>query len=112
MKALFSVLAAGAIALSNLTPAFGQAGHGHGAPAAKEAAATHKASGVVKKVDREAGKVTLAHGPVKSLNWPGMVMAFTVEDKKLLEGLAVDRKVDFEFIQQGNKYIVTAIKAS
>jgi Cu(I)/Ag(I) efflux system protein CusF len=114
MNTMFSILAAGAVALAATTAAYGQGAHDHhGAPGtAKEAAAKHKASGVVKRIDREAGRVTLAHGPVQSLNWPGMVMAFAVQDKKLLDGLAVDRKVEFEFIQQDNKYIVTAIKAS
>lgn len=97
MKALFSILTAGLMALAAPFAAYGQA-------------LTHQASGVVKKVDRENGKVTLAHGPVKTLNWPGMVMPFVIEDKKLFEGLAAEKKVDFEFVQRGNKYVITSIK--
>jgi len=70
----------------------------------------HKATGVVKKVDPKAGTVTLAHDPVKSLNWPAMTMGFTVKDKMLLDKLAVDKKVEFEFVQQGKDYVITAVK--
>ena len=34
--------------------------------------ATHEAVAVVKNVDGGSGKVTLAHEPIKSLNWPAM----------------------------------------
>ena len=49
-----------------------------GTPAQAQTAAAHPATGVVKSVDRAKGTVTLAHGPVKSLNWPAMTMPFTV----------------------------------
>ena len=75
-----------------------------------QAVATHAASGVVKKIDASSGTVTIAHGAVKSLNWPPMTMSFTVKDKKLLDKLAVDKKADFEFVQQGDQYVVTAVK--
>lgn len=71
---------------------------------------THKTSGVVKKMDAAKGTVTLAHGPVKDLKWPAMTMGFTVKDKTLFDKLAVDRKVEFEFIEQGSSYVITAVK--
>ena len=74
------------------------------------AAKIYKADGMVKKVDSAKGAVTIAHGPVKDLNWSAMSMTFTVKDKALLDKLAVDKKVDFEFIQQGKEYVVTAVK--
>lgn len=77
----------------------------------KSAAGTvHKATGVVKKLDSKAGTVTLAHEPVKSLNWPAMTMGFTVKDKMLLDKLAVDKKVEVEFVQQGKDNVITAVK--
>ena len=72
--------------------------------------ATHKAVGVVKKVDAKQGTVTLAHEPIKSLNWSAMTMGFQVKDKSLLNRLAVDKKVEFEFVQQGKDYLITAVK--
>jgi Cu(I)/Ag(I) efflux system protein CusF len=41
--------------------------------------------GEVRKVDKEAGKVTLKHGEIKNLEMPGMTMVFQVKDPALLE---------------------------
>ena len=68
----------------------------------------HKATGMVTKVDKD--KVTIKHEPVQTMNWPGMTMVFTVKDKALMEKLAKDRKVDFEFRQEGSEYVVTGVK--
>lgn len=70
----------------------------------------HKASGTVEKVDAAKGTVTIAHGPVQSMNWPGMTMAFKTKDKKMLERVKPGAKVDFEFEQRGKDYVVTRIK--
>jgi Cu/Ag efflux protein CusF len=70
----------------------------------------HKGTGVVTNVDRAGGKVTLKHDPIKSLNWPTMTMAFGVKDKAMLESLDKDKKVDFEFVQQGQQFVITSIK--
>jgi Cu/Ag efflux protein CusF len=70
----------------------------------------HKATGVVTKVDSESGKVTIKHGPVQSMKWPAMTMAFSVKDRGLLDKLAKDRKVQFEFVQEGKDYVVTSVK--
>lgn len=70
----------------------------------------HKATGVVRKIDPKAGTVTLAHDPVRSLNWPAMTMGFQVRDKMLLDKFAVGKKVEFEFVQQGPDYVVTAVR--
>jgi Cu(I)/Ag(I) efflux system protein CusF len=72
--------------------------------------ASHTATGVVKKVDPKAGTVTLAHDPVKSLNWSAMTMGFTVKDKALLDKLQPGKKVEFEFVQQGKDYVITTVK--
>lgn len=70
---------------------------------------THKAVGVVQKIDSINGKVTFAHGAVPSLHWPAMTMAFAVKPKGLLDKLAVGKKVHFELVQQGKDYVVTAV---
>ena len=71
---------------------------------------THAATGVVKKVDPKVGLVTLAHDPVKSMNWPAMTMGFQVSDSTLFEKLTVGKKVSFEFVQGTKGYVVTAVK--
>lgn len=70
----------------------------------------HHATGVVKKIDAANGKVTIAHEPVQSLGWPAMSMSFIVKDKKLLDKVAADKKVEFQFVQQGKDYVITSLK--
>jgi Cu(I)/Ag(I) efflux system periplasmic protein CusF len=80
-------------------------------PAAAASAATvHMATGTVQKLDPKSGLVTLAHGPVMSMNWPAMTMGFQVQDKMLFDKLAVGKRVDFEFVQGNKGYVVTAVK--
>jgi Cu(I)/Ag(I) efflux system protein CusF len=76
----------------------------------KAAAKTHKGTGKVTKVDPATNSVTIAHEPVSTMNWPAMTMTFKAKDKTLLEKIKQGDKVDFEFVQQGKDYIVTAIK--
>lgn len=68
----------------------------------------HKATGVVTKMEKD--KVTIKHEPVASMNWPTMTMAFKVKDKAVMDKLRKDQKVDFEFVQEGKDYVVTAVK--
>ncbi len=70
----------------------------------------HKGVGTVKKVDPAAGKVTIAHGPIPTMKWPAMNMTFTVKDKALLGKFSQDKKVEFEFVQQGSDYVITSAK--
>ena len=39
-----------------------------------------------------------------------MTMSFTAKDKKMLEGIKLGAKVEYEFVQQGSKYTITSIK--
>ena len=54
-----------------------------------------KVDGVVKKVDKVAGKVTLSHGPLSNLDMPAMTMAFRVKDAKWLDMLMPGTKIRF-----------------
>ena len=82
-----------------------------GMDAGKKAPGTvHKGVGVVKKVDSAKSAVTLDHEPIKSMNWSAMTMTFAVKDKKLLDKLQTGKKVEFEFVQQGKDYVITAVK--
>jgi Cu(I)/Ag(I) efflux system protein CusF len=75
----------------------------------KAAGQSHKGTGKVTKVDPTANSVTIAHEPVGTMNWPAMTMTFKVKDKALLEKVKQGQKVDFEFVQQGKDYVVTAV---
>ena len=76
----------------------------------KKEGVTHRAKGVVTRVDSGKGTVTIKHEPVASINWPAMTMAFKGKDKAMLEKLKKDQKIDFEFVQQGKDYVVTSVK--
>ena len=41
--------------------------------------------GEVRKIDKEARKITLKHGDIKNLDMPGMTMVFQVKDAALLD---------------------------
>jgi len=85
-------------------------GMGDPGQGAKAQGGSHQARGTIKKLDPSKGTVTLAHEPVKSLGWPSMTMGFVVKDKKLFEKLAVDKKVDFVFTQEGSDYVLTSVQ--
>ncbi len=71
--------------------------------------ATSMTEGEVKKVDVEAGKVTIKHGPIKHMDMPGMTMVFTAKDKALLTSVKPGDKVQFMVVNESGKMIVTAI---
>ena len=66
--------------------------------------------GEVRKIDLEAGKVTLKHGEIKNLDMPGMTMVFVVKDKALLDKRKASEKVKFKAIKDAGKFTVTEIQ--
>ncbi|BDU56193.1 MULTISPECIES: copper-binding protein [unclassified Limnohabitans] len=66
--------------------------------------------GEVKKVDLEAGKVTIKHGEIKHLEMPSMTMVFTAKDKRLLTSIKPGEKIKFMVVSEGGKMIVTDIQ--
>lgn len=58
--------------------------------------ASHQGTGKVVSVDRAKLRIKLAHEPIKSLGWPGMVMDFSVANASLLDGLKEGDAVQFE----------------
>jgi len=71
---------------------------------------THKGTGVVKDINSRDGVVTLAHEPIRSLNWPAMTMGFKVKDKVLLDKVKPGDKVEFTLVQAGKDYVITSVK--
>jgi len=51
--------------------------------------------GEVRKVDKEAKKITLKHGEIKNLGMPGMTMVFRVKDEAMLDKVNAGDKVRF-----------------
>lgn len=73
-------------------------------------AAAALASGVVRKVDRGAQKVTLRHGPIPNLEMPDMTMVFRVADAKMLDGLEPSTAVRFRAERIGGQLTLTHIE--
>lgn len=67
--------------------------------------------GEVRKIDKEAGKITLKHGKIENLDMPGMTMVFQVKSKSLLDDVKVGDKVKFKAAKENGKLTVTDIKA-
>ena len=78
--------------------------------AAASASSAPMADGEIRKIDKEAGKVTLRHGPLETLKMPGMTMVFRVADPKMLEGLKDGDKVKFTADRIDGAFTVTAIE--
>ena len=77
------------------------------AVAAQEAAI----SGEVRKIDENAGKITLKHGPAKSLGMDeGMTMVYRVKDPAMLKQVKVGDKVKFEAENADSGYVVTKLQ--
>lgn len=75
------------------------------------AQSAHPATGVVKKIDAARNTVTLAHDPIKSLNWPAMTMDFRVRDKTDLAKLKPEQKIEFELVEEKKgSYVISRIK--
>lgn len=83
-------------------------------PAAVQAqtAASEMTSGEIRKVDKEASKLTIKHGEIKNLAMPPMTMVFGVKSPDLLERLKVGDKILFKAVDDKGKYIVTELQAS
>jgi len=67
--------------------------------------------GEVKKIDEGAGKITLKHGPAKSLGMDEpMTMVYRVKDPAMLKQLKVGDKVSFEAENADAGYTVTKLR--
>ena len=73
------------------------------------AGAAEMSDAEVRKVDKEQGKLTLKHGPIKNLDMPGMTMVFTVKDKAMLDKLKAGDKVKFRASNEAGKFTVVEI---
>lgn len=64
-------------------------------PQQAAAEASRISSGEVVKVDKDAAKITIKHGPLANLNMPGMTMAFKVKDAAMLSQVKAGDKISF-----------------
>lgn len=67
------------------------------------------ADGEIRKVDKDAGKLTIKHGPIPSMDMPPMTMVYRVKDAAMLDKVKPGDKVKFTAQKVGGAYTVTAI---
>jgi Cu/Ag efflux protein CusF len=96
-----SVIAIAAFAALSLQPALADDAH-HKAGAQSE--------GEIRKVDKDAQKITIKHGPLKNLDMPPMTMVFRVKDAAMLDAVKPGDKVKFDAESVGGQFVVTRIE--
>jgi Cu(I)/Ag(I) efflux system protein CusF len=68
--------------------------------------------GEVRKVDKDARKLTIKHGPLAKLDMPPMTMVFQVKDTAMLDQVKAGDRIKFDAEKVGGAYIVTRIEAA
>ena len=66
--------------------------------------------GEVRRVDKDAQKITLRHGPMPRLDMPAMTMVFQVSDPALLDKVKPGDKIRFDAEKLGGGFRVTRIE--
>ena len=109
MKKLF-LGAVFSIAAAALAPTAGATSH---VPSAGGHAEHHALSdGEVRRVDKDAKKLTIRHGPIQNLDMPPMTMVFQVQDAAMLDTVKPGDKIKFAADKIGGAYTVTKIESS
>jgi len=115
---MIKLITAAFIALSAFSPlTFADSDHGkkdHRARGAAQAGATAQsgdmAEGEVRKVDKDAKKITIKHGPLPKLDMPPMTMVFQVADAALLDQVKPGDKIRFDAEKTGGAFTVIKIE--
>ena len=68
--------------------------------------------GEVRKVDKDAKKITIRHAPIVHLDMPAMTMVFQVKDPALLDQVKTGDKVRFAAEKTGGAFTVTTIEST
>jgi Cu(I)/Ag(I) efflux system periplasmic protein CusF len=79
--------------------------------AAPLAQAADMTDGEVRKIDKDAKKITLKHAEIKSLDMPAMTMVFQVRNPALLDAVKPGDKVKFAVEMVGTTMVITEISA-
>jgi Cu/Ag efflux protein CusF len=83
--------------------------HQGGTPAA---AAASVSEGTVRKIDKAAGKLTIAHGPLENLGMPPMTMVFRTAEPSMLEQVKAGDRIRFIAERIDGVFTVTSLEAA
>ena len=84
---------------------------GAGALPAPSANAEEMTRGEIKKIDLDAGKLTLKHGPIDNLGMPAMTMVFKLSKPVDAANFKVGDSVQFRADNLNGAFVVTEIAA-
>jgi Cu(I)/Ag(I) efflux system periplasmic protein CusF len=110
MKRLFAAVFLGSSLV--WAPVFADSDHGkkgHGAHGAS-AQAADMADGEIRKVDKDAKKITIKHGPLAKLDMPAMTMVFQVKDPAMLDKVKAGDKVKFQAEKVGGAFTLVKLE--
>ncbi len=111
MKTIVSTLSISLLVATSA--AFAQtAAPAQGSSAQSPRAMTEMAAGEVRKVDKDARKITLRHGELKQLDMPPMTMVFQVKDPSLLDKVKAGDKVKFKAESASGTMTLTEIETA
>ena len=72
--------------------------------------ASSMSEGEVRRVDKEAKKLTIRHGPLTHLDMPAMTMVFQVQDAAVLEQLKPGDKIRFIAEKVDGSYVASNVE--
>jgi len=87
--------------------------HGAGAPAEQKnkPAVGHRVQGTLNAVNAD-GTVSVTHGPVETLGWPGMTMDFALANSSLADSARIGSEITFEIVErQPGEWVITKMQA-
>lgn len=106
-KLLGQAAVAACISFSGVLPASAQHAKDHGTMGHD---ANTMTQGEVRKVDKDARKITIKHEPLQNLDMPAMTMVFQIKDPALLDRVKAGDKVRFRAEKIDGTYAVTKIE--
>ena len=99
------------LAIAAGLPALADAVNHKSGGAPQSSAASTVAEGEVRKVDKDAQKITVRHGPIPDLDMPKpMTMVYRVKDPAMLEKVKAGDKVKFEAENIAGAFTITKIE--
>lgn len=81
-------------------------------PDMKSGTAATMSDGEIMKIEKDAGKITIKHGPLANFDMPAMTMVFRVKDPAMLEQVKPGDKVKFIAEKLDGALTVTTLQAS
>lgn len=116
MKKLISFSLGASLALGISLTAFAAGGNANGptgnisAAPSEVRADTALSNGVVRKVDRPSGMITIEHGALENVSMPPMTMAYKAKDAAVLQQAKEGEKVKFRLENLNGTYTITTLK--